>query len=429
MASTQPKPPVRITNSFVKRLGFPDKDQTIYRDSSLKGFGLRVTKGGAKTFVLEKRVAGNVRRIKIGRFPELTAEQARREAQKILGLIACGRDPLNERYQEKVKAMPLHFVYLEFLKLRQLKQSTLKDYDRAMKHAFLDWGAISMSKISEDMVLRKHAELSQLGKTTANRHMRFLRALFSFAQGRYSDGMGNTLLPNNPVLVLTRLKAWNNSRRRRTCIADGDLKSWFDAVLSLARCEEHEFAAVSMDYLQFVLLTGLRREEAAQLVWGRVDLRNRTFFVVDTKNHNDHELPLSDYLVDLLADRRRAAINEFVFPGKGPRGHIVNVYKYIAKVTEVSGVEFCLHDLRRTYATAADTLDLPERVVKRLLNHSLPTDVTSGYIISGVERLRQPMQQITNYLLSHGGLRSSVTPFASAYRTSFASGMAGLENS
>jgi Arm domain-containing DNA-binding protein len=81
MASTRKNSPVRITNSFVERAELPAQGQLIYRDQALKGFGLRVTSGGVKVFILEKRINRRVRRIKIGRYPELTAEQARKQAQ------------------------------------------------------------------------------------------------------------------------------------------------------------------------------------------------------------------------------------------------------------------------------------------------------------------------------------------------------------
>ena len=67
------------------------------------------------------------------------------------------------------------------------------------------------------------------------------------------------------------------------------------------------------------------------------------------------------------------------------------------KVVEVSGVEFTLHDLRRTFT--AESLDISSYSLKRLLNHKNSNDVTAGYLVIDVERLRKPMQQITSYLL------------------------------
>ena len=66
---------------------------------------MRITARGVKTFVLQRRVNGKERRITIGRFGPLTAEQARREATKLLGAIATGRDPVAERKHAAVEAV------------------------------------------------------------------------------------------------------------------------------------------------------------------------------------------------------------------------------------------------------------------------------------------------------------------------------------
>jgi integrase len=158
-------------------------------------------------------------------------------------------------------------------------------------------------------------------------------------------------------------------------------------------------AKVVSDYLLFLLLTGMRREEAARLVWDDVDLRARTVTIRDTKNGEDHTLPLSDFLVELLARRKTEATNGYVFPGEGKTGHIVEPRRQMEKVTKASSVAFTLHDLRRTFITIAESLDISAYALKRLLNHKMRNDVTAGYIITDVERLRKPMQQITDFIL------------------------------
>ncbi|WP_223800052.1 hypothetical protein [Legionella longbeachae] len=70
------------------------------------------------------------------------------------------------------------------------------------------------------------------------------------------------------------------------------------------------------------------------------------------------------------------------------------------KVVALSGVLFTLHNLRRTFATIADSIDLPAYALKRLLNHKMINDVIAGYIMKDVERLREPMHQVTNLYLS-----------------------------
>ena len=74
---------------------------------------------------------------------------------------------------------------------------------------------------------------------------------------------------------------------------------------------------------------------------------------------------------------------------------------------KASGVSFCIHDLRRTFATVAESLDIPAYALKRLLNHANGADVTAGYIVANVERLREPMQKITDYVLKSAGLKET----------------------
>jgi integrase len=73
--------------------------------------------------------------------------------------------------------------------------------------------------------------------------------------------------------------------------------------------------------------------------------------------------------------------------------------KQLEKVRKISGVYFNLHDLRRTFITIAESLDINTYALKKLLNHKDQRDVTGGYIITDMERLREPMNKITDHIL------------------------------
>jgi integrase len=156
-----------------------------------------------------------------------------------------------------------------------------------------------------------------------------------------------------------------------------------------------------------LLFTGLRRQEAATLKWEQVDLAAKTLTVLDTKNHESHTLPLSDYLYELLKLRKQSMAGEYVFPGTGVGGHIIEPRKQMANVTKHSGIHFTVHDLRRTFITIAESLDIAAYALKRLMNHKMNGDITAGYIVTDVERLRRPVQQIADYLLKCMGVRKS----------------------
>src|SRR5205809_1144280 len=102
---------MNITKTFVDKVPIPAKlkegrtEQKRYYDDKLKGFGLRVTSGGTRAFFVEKLVNGALKRITIGHYPEITTEQARKEAQVLLGKMVVGIDPVAEKKAQRVKSV------------------------------------------------------------------------------------------------------------------------------------------------------------------------------------------------------------------------------------------------------------------------------------------------------------------------------------
>jgi hypothetical protein len=95
-----------------------------------------------------------------------------------------------------------------------------------------------------------------------------------------------------------------------------------------------------------------------------------------------------------------ASPTEFVFPGTGKKGYISNVRWQLDKIRRETGIKFTVNDLRRTFITIAENLDLSGYTLKRLLNHKIDdSNVTAGYIVTDVERLRNPMQRISDKIL------------------------------
>lgn len=389
-------PVIRLRKTEVETLPFSAKP-VLWYDTELKGFGVRVTTS-TKAYFAEARVLGKTRRFKLGNHGALTADQARQQAKIRLGEMAKGIDPAAVERGAKARSVTLEEAFKAFLEDRaNLKASTVADIKKAFRG--LGWGRKQLSSITADMVVSKHRELGRSSKARANLTMRYLRALLNYAQDKFGDEE-HPLFSVNPVAALSSRKAWHDVKRRRTVIAEPDLKAWVTAVLALKN-------GGARDYLMFVLLTGLRRTEALELRWSDVDLRAKTFTIPDPKNREPHTLPLSDYLFDLLTARRALNTDEDrpkqVFASA--RGPLSNLRYAMAEVEAASGISFCVHDLRRTFSTIADRLDMPAYAVKRLLNHKLGADVTRGYIVTDVERLRRPMQQITDYVLAVAGVR------------------------
>lgn len=397
---------MRITKKVADELLTPDKGYSLCWDSALKGFGVRVTARGVKSFILQYRALGKSRRITIGRYgspPGLTVEQARKKAIMLLGEVVKGLDPAKERAKKAVERITLREVSDAYVEARDLKSGTVKDLNEALK-GFRDWMNRPLVSITREMVVKKHRQLGQRSKARANGAFRYLRAIFNFAAAQYADADGKSLITDNPVKRLSETKAWYRIKPRQTVIKPHQLKPWIEAVQSLKNDRITSTFETVGDFLLLVLMTGLRHTEAATLQWDQVDLEGRTLTVLDTKNRQDHTLPLSDYLLGMLSRRITSATNEYVFTASRDKSYLRDSRRALAWVKETSGVPFTIHDLRRTFTTAAESLDISSYAVKRLLNHKMITDVTAGYIVMDVERLREPMQRITDYILSTAGV-------------------------
>ena len=94
---------LRLIKSVIDRLEpIPGKDQTFFRDETLKGFALRITCSGVKSFIVETRINGKVKRVTLGKYGNITAEEARKQAKSLLGSVARGDDPIAEKYSATI---------------------------------------------------------------------------------------------------------------------------------------------------------------------------------------------------------------------------------------------------------------------------------------------------------------------------------------
>jgi len=391
-----------ITKLLIDSIKPPEfKDQIFYRDEKIAGFAVRVTRSGTISFIVEKRdIRGKVKRVTLGKYPEVTLSEARDKAMEKLVAMRAGEGPSNAS-MAKIKLLRAYNDYL--LANPDLKPSTVNDYEKSLNNHLADWQDMPLLTITKEKVRQKHQEIGLKTKSRANSAMRLLRAIMNHAIDNYLDEYGNEIIKVNPVRGLKFYKI----SRRQMYIKEHQLSAWYKAVDSLHDGYLFSPASTARDYLLVLLFTGLRREEAACLKWEDVDLKDRSLTIRNTKNGNDHTLPLPDYLYDLFRKRKEVAMSKYVFAGSGKKGHVVSINRHLTKVIARSNLKFCLHDLRRTFATVADRLDMNGYTIKGLLNHSQLNDVTAGYIIADVERMRKSMGRITDYLLSTMDVESS----------------------
>lgn len=317
-----------------------------------------------------------------------------------------GNDPKAVSAKRKIQAVTLFEVFESYKAKRELRPRTLQEYTNNLHRCVPDWLNLPISGLTRSIVEERLIKLSSAngprgeGKAQAGQCYRPLRSLMRFAQEEY-EVESKPILEADPTRNLSRGRPWTEKIRRQGVVQKHQLASWFKAVLALSDETVRE-------YLIVVMLTGLRRSEALSLKWADIDLQG-AYLRIDastSKNHLEHRLPLSDNLHDLLKERlqRNQLKSPYVFPGKVPGSHLQEPKRMLKRVAKSSGIQFMLHDLRRTFLTVAESLDISGHTLKKLANHSTRGDVTSGYIVSDMERLREPMQRITDYILDHAGL-------------------------
>lgn len=388
---------MKITKRTVDSIPLPTKGYALHWDDELKGFGLRVTSSGVKSFILQKRIHGKDHRITLGRYGEITTEQARKDAQVKAGVIAGGGDPVADKRRAALATKTLAEVLADYGEARNaIRESTRKDMAGVLKRYSADWLKKPINTITPDKVLKRHKKVGQDAPAAANKWARYLRALLNFAAGRYTDTEGHPILTDNAVKVLSRARSWYRVERRQSVIQPHQIAPWWAAVMALGN-DAHR------DYLLTLILTGLRKEEGRGLAWADVDLIAKTLTVRDTKNHRAHTLPMGPYLAAMLNARER--LGPLVF--MSTHGQIGNLRYSLESIARLSGVKFMAHDLRRTFATVAESLDIPSYALKALLNHKGGSDVTGGYLIITTERLRSPMERIEDFVLKAAGVRES----------------------
>lgn len=402
MANTR----IKLTKTYIDNLS----ETGIYRDSELIGFAVRVNTT-CKTYVVEKKVNGKAVRSTIGLHGNLTLAQARILAQGVLSQMAQGYNP-NQIKKEKreqlilkdkvSKQQPtLGVAYDEYLKHRKLKSRSLADYNRTIDVYLSDWKNLKLVDITRTHVQEKYALLTENSPAQANIAMAVFRAIFNFSLEHFLDENDNSLInTTNPVATLKAKRTWNKIKRRKGYVKQEQLGDWVNAVMNFTALRQERNTV--RDFLLTLVLTGFRRKECETLTWSALDLKYGWITSLDPKNDDPHTLPMGDRLWEIMKNRKEQQYNDYVFasPRSKLKGYTTHLYEAKSKVIEASGVEFTFHDLRRTFSSIAENLDYGQYTIKRLLNHTVSSDVTEGYVQISDKKLRMAMQEIEDIVFS-----------------------------
>ena len=396
----------KLTNAIIKKIKFPEKGQTFLWDTGTKGFGVRATPGG-KVFIVQGRVNGRDRRVKIASCDLFSAEEARTRAKKFLQDMANGIDPNQEKKRKVAKAVTLKDVVQDYIKDRTLKTSSIKDINKHLNGTFNDWKDKPITAITRDMVKTLFGKRSEESPAQANQAFRVLRALLNYAMEAYRPG-NEPILSENPVNVISGAKIWNVIKPKNRKIPLNKVGQAWAMLEDMQADPAQTMAFRSMvDAVIFCLLSGARWGEVQTLVWDNVDLSGCTWRIIDPKNKIPVTLPLNTQAKILLENRPRMEENQFVFcSNKSRTGHIGPGRFVTDQLSNALKIEISPHDLRRTFRSIAAELNIELWRTKMLMNHKMGNDITiQAYTEKeDLEYLRPNIQAIGDWIERQGEL-------------------------
>lgn len=393
---------MKLNKSNVDAIPLSESGQKIYRDSELIGFAVRAT-SKSKSYIIERRHAGELFRIVLGKTNEISALSARAKAQMILAKIANGeyQKPAKAKSVNNLLDMTVGEALDIYIEQNDFKPKTVRQYNKYFD-LYLGWSKRKLFEITKNEVLEKFLEVTQISPSSANGAVSLLGTLWKYMHVLHSND-DSPILKTNPVDVIAVTKGWNTIERRERHLNKEVIHKYYNAVLNYQdelNLENTARSNTNRDILLFAMYTGCRRQEVCQLKWTDINFKNGTVIFRDTKNGTDHIFPIGDHLLSILKDRFLLRENDWVFPAtKIPTSaniHATKVDRLLKIIGEEVGFYVSMHDFRRTFATICNLLRFNIYVTKRLLNHTAKPrmDVTGGYVQIPIEELHASMNMI-----------------------------------
>lgn len=355
----------------------PDPKRDVYTwDTKLRGFGVRVTPNGTKSFVFQYRVDGGpARRKTIGLHGSpWTPQTARREAERLLLQVVRGIDPVEARREAKRREQALNFsTYCDKfvdLYLQSNWQGTWPEAMRALENVVKPrWGKMPLNAIKRSDIVKLMDDYADRPGRRKYVHS-VLRKLFNWAVDRQDI----------EVSPLAGMKAPKATASRRRVLGEEEL-------ICLWKASERVDWPWGT-YARLLILTMQRRQEVAEMDWSEIDLAERKWTLPAERAKNDeaHVIPLTDLAIrelESLWPRERGLV--FTTTGRTPvsgyskaKNTLTAEMLAIMKARQIDRggdpgnihiPNWRFHDLRRTGATNLQALGIPIEVTEAVLNH------------------------------------------------------------
>ncbi len=396
-----------------------------YYDTKVQGLQIRITAAGVKTFYVYRwvRAEGKAERIMLGRFPDMTIENARKAATKVNGAIAEGHNPA-AALRGKRAELTLGELFIEYMDRHvsvQCKPRVVKETPelfqrflgelppeererkphgaRRTKHPTgVHWENRSLSNITLGDVAQLHANIGRHGhKTPANKVVTLISSMYNRARdwGLYAG--------TNPA---TGVKKFREVKRERFIQSD-ELPRFFEAVGDEPSKDVRDFVLLS-------LLTGARKSDVISMRWEDMSLERGEWRVPDPKNSVPYVVLLTLEAVAILRSRLPkddAGSSEddaiFVFPANSKTGHIEKPKKGWARIlgrAEISDLR--IHDLRRSLGSWQAKGGASLAIIGKSLGHKTAA-ATMIYARLDQDPVRASVEKATAAMLKAAGVKGA----------------------
>lgn len=353
--------PSRLSEAAARKALPSARGHTMMWDADVKGFALRVTQGGAKSFVLDYRVGGRQRRITIGAHPDWSVAAAREAAKEMKREVDLGRDPMGERRAQR-ESPTMSDLWERYEREYLPKKAARSQVDERImwnKIILPRFGKIKVAAITHDDIDALHRDITTIRKTPvrANRTVEVLRRAFNLAvRWKWRD--------DNPATGVRR----NPEEKRNRYLNRSEI-----AALAVALSEHSE--TLSANAIKLLMLTGARRGEVLGATWDMFDLENGVWTKPSshTKQRRLHRVPLSGAAVGLLREMRcsavqkakqdQVAVDSFLFPGTDGKS-LTDIKRTWVSVCRSAGLIAQVEKKSRDGKVVLDRNGVPATVLK-----------------------------------------------------------------
>ena len=379
---------LNFTKAAIESLPLPASGWAYHYDTKTRGLAIGISHTGARSFVVYRKVLGKPERITLGRYPDLTIEQARGKAASINSAIAHGENPADKRRQDR-REMTFGQLFTEYLQRHAKLNKRTWDEDEALFNRHLGkLASLKLSAITRAQVASVHSHIGAEHPRTANKVLALVSSIF----GRAAEwGLWDK---SNPAKSIKKFK----ERSRERFLQSDELPRFFQAV-----AEEPNGAI--RDYVLLSLLTGARRSNVLAMRWEAISFGRGEWRIPETKNGTPQVVTLSPEALAILANRKPAEATGYVFPGPGKTGHLEEPRKGWERILARAGIEdLRIHDLRRTLGSWQAKTGASLSIIGKSLNHLSP-NTTAIYARLDLDPVRESVERATNAMLAAAGLK------------------------